>query len=238
MKKNEATIFVFIASIVVGILISMNIKFSSLNSSVFLTIDQYNNEYNKRMSLSKNIRDLEKEYKELKRKLYKYEINVNNQDNIKIQIEEEVLTNNEYLGSVPLIGQGLHIILDDAESFGVVDNYMGSNNIHDLDIAYIINDLRIAGAEAIAVNGNRVLPTSYTTCGGVYIEMDDAKMVAPFYIDVIGNSSTLKEYILSEESHMNMLEIRDIQISIAESESIEVPSYVGEYNFKYAKIKK
>ena len=238
MKKNEATIFVFIASIVLGILISMNIKFSSLNSTVFLTIEQYNAEYNKRMLLSRNIRDLQKETQELEEKLRKYELNSYSQDGIKAQIEEEVNINNVYLGNVPLVGKGVHMVLNDAKSFGLVENYMGSNNIHDSDIWYILNDLRIAGAEAISVNGNRVLPKSYTTCGGVYIEMDEAKMVAPFYIDAIGNSAALMDYILSEESHIKMLEVRDMQISIAESDNIEVPPYVGGYSFKYAKLKK
>ncbi|SHJ66993.1 Uncharacterized conserved protein YlxW, UPF0749 family [Hathewaya proteolytica DSM 3090] len=238
MKKNEATIFVFIASIVVGILISMNIKFSSSNDSIFLSVDEFNEEYNRRNALSKNIRDLKKEYDEAIEKLSKYESNSYNLENIESQINDEVRLNEVYLGHEALVGKGLHITLNDAKSFGIEDDYFGSNNIHDTDLLYLINDLRIAGAEAISINGNRVMPNSYTTCGGVYIEIDGAKMVAPFYIDVIGNPSSLKDYILSDESHMKILDIREMQISISESEEVEIPAYAGDYNFKHGKIKK
>ena len=41
MKKNEGSIFVFIASIVIGLLISLNIHFGTQTETVILNTKQY-----------------------------------------------------------------------------------------------------------------------------------------------------------------------------------------------------
>ncbi len=44
--------------------------------------------------------------------------------------------------------------------------------IHDIDVLRIINDLRGAGAEAIDINGQRVLAISEIKCGGPIIRVN------------------------------------------------------------------
>ncbi len=56
MKNNEATIFVFIASIIVGLLIAMNIGFEGKNN--FLDVKQYDEAYNERTKLYSEINNL------------------------------------------------------------------------------------------------------------------------------------------------------------------------------------
>lgn len=50
MKNNEASTFVFIASIIIGILISMNISFTRTTDRVFLSAKQYQDSYNYKTS--------------------------------------------------------------------------------------------------------------------------------------------------------------------------------------------
>ena len=60
MKNNEATIFVFIASIIIGLLIAMNIGFEG--KSNFLDVKQYNEAYNERSKLYSELNNLKQQY--------------------------------------------------------------------------------------------------------------------------------------------------------------------------------
>lgn len=76
MQTNEATIFLFIASIIVGLLISMNIDLGKSNA--FLDVKQYEIAYNERGDLQRDISNLQGELNELNKKIKKYEYNSQN----------------------------------------------------------------------------------------------------------------------------------------------------------------
>ena len=70
MKNNEATIFVFIASVIIGILISMNIGFKGKIN--FLDVQQYDQAYNERTKLYSQLNNLKQQYYSTNAKLKKY----------------------------------------------------------------------------------------------------------------------------------------------------------------------
>lgn len=236
MKKNEATVFVFIASVIIGILISMNIGFRD-NNKVFLNIDQYNEAYNKRNTLYKEISSLKQQISDSEDKLRKYEYKKNDLASLNKEIKAEVAKNENYYGLTEMEGEGLKITLNDAKENDFNEFYMAMNLVHDVDLWFLINDLRVAGAEAIAINGNRIVSNTYSYCGGTYIEVGGVNIVAPFYIDVIGNKAALKEYLLKGSASVNGFSMRKIQLSITEHESLKVPPYNGDIEFEYAKKK-
>ena len=71
MKNNEATIFVFIASIIIGLLIAMNIGFEGKNN--FLDVKQYDEAYNERTKLYSELNNLKQQYYNANSKLQKYD---------------------------------------------------------------------------------------------------------------------------------------------------------------------
>ncbi|WP_142414843.1 DUF881 domain-containing protein [Hathewaya massiliensis] len=234
MKKSEATVFVFIASVIIGILISMNINFGEKNK-VFLNIDQYNEAYNKRNKLYKDISNLRQDLNNYNKKLNKYDREKNNNTVIREEIAKEMKKNKEYIGMTSMVGEGIKVTLNDASQADFGEYYSAMNLVHDVDIWFLINDLRVAGAEAIAINGQRIVGNTYSYCSGTFIEIKGNKIVAPFYIDVIGNKNTIKEYLLTESFHIKSLtDIRKIQLNIEEWDKVEVPAYEGKLKFKYA----
>ncbi len=73
MRNNEATIFIFIASIAVGILISMNISFKKVNARTFLNVKQYQESLNEKNKLYAEVSNLKEKYNAYYEKLEKYE---------------------------------------------------------------------------------------------------------------------------------------------------------------------
>ena len=46
---------------------------------------------------------------------------------------------------------------------------MGYYIVHDSDLLEVVNELRAAGAEAVAINGVRIIGSSRISCGGLQL---------------------------------------------------------------------
>ena len=164
MKNNEATIFVFIASIIIGLLIAMNIGFEGKNN--FLDVKQYDEAYNERTKLYSELNNLKEQYYNTNSKLKKYDSGDVKKYEVLEEIQKEVSYNNIILGKSDVEGQGVKITLEDGTNN--FDEYPSmAQLIHDADIVKVINDLRNAGAEAISVNGQRIIYDNYGLCAGL-----------------------------------------------------------------------
>lgn len=66
---------------------------------------------------------------------------------------------------------GVTIILEDSSQANVTGNE-ADYLIHDNDLLSVINELRSAGAEAISLNGERILATSEVRCTGAVVTVN------------------------------------------------------------------
>lgn len=226
MKNNEATVFVFIASIILGLLIAMNIGFEGENT--VLDIKQYDVAYNERTKLYSELDNLKKEYYTSYSKLKKYDSGDEKKSEVIKVIQDEISNNNLILGKSDVEGPGIKVTLDDAESY-----VNSSQLIHDADIIQVINDLKNAGAEAISVNGERIIYDNYGFCGGPYINLHGVKIVSPFYINAIGNKDVLYNYLTLEQTYMTLLKTRDVKVNIVEVDNVKIDAYTGYFKYMH-----
>lgn len=233
MRINEANIFLFIATVIIGILISMNLNLSGKNK--FLDVEQYQKAYNERTKLQGQISDLNNQYEELEKKIRGYERFSKDIDEIVEKMEEELTLNEKMLGLTTVKGDGIKITLDDSPEVKVGNKYTGSMLIHNSDLVKVINDLRMAGAEAIMVNNQRVVYDSFAVCVGSSIEVNDIKQIAPFYITAIGNQEVLEKFIETQENHVKTLIFRMCTVNIELVYDVEVPKYNGKWDLNYMK---
>jgi uncharacterized protein YlxW (UPF0749 family) len=237
MKLNETSIFVFIASIIIGLLISLNISFKESSARVVLSADQYQEALNSRSKLYKEIGRLKEEYYENEEKLLKYKSGSTSISKILQELTEEMNKNNLVLGNKDIVGEGLKFTINDAsmefENF-IEDQFTKWLKIvHNTDIMVIINELRNAGAEAISINGQRVISSSEVYCSGPFLRVNGVQLSAPFYINVIGNKEVIKNYMMNENGYLKTLMYRGIQVQVQISEDVKIPAYVGNINYKY-----
>ena len=85
--------------------------------------------------------------------------------------EQELKENNMLLGRTDVTGEGVEILLEDAKDTANSLN-PSEQIIHYDDIQLVINELKNAGAEAIEVNGQRLVSTSAITCEGNIIKIN------------------------------------------------------------------
>lgn len=149
-------------------------------------------------------------------------------------LEEQIKEGNKLLGLTEVTGEGVIVTLKDnatTSSNSIVD----SNDlvVHDMDVLSVINELKNAGAEAIAINDQRLVTTTGIVCDGNVIQINGQKVGAPFEIKAIGLSEQLAA-LSRPGGYLSILQQYGIGAELVKSKSITIPKYTGSINFKYA----
>jgi uncharacterized protein YlxW (UPF0749 family) len=94
-------------------------------------------------------------------------------------------------GAAPLQGPGVMVTLDDSSAGRSPTGDPNDLIVHERDIQTVVNALWSAGAEAVAVNGERLTATSAVRCAGNTLLLHGALHSPPYRIAAIGDPATL-----------------------------------------------
>jgi len=94
-------------------------------------------------------------------------------------------------GSVAVEGAGLRVVLTDAPSDDP-DAEDPDNRVQDIDLQVLVNGLWGAGAEAIAINGQRLTSTTAIRSAGSAVLVDLVALSSPYTVEAIGDSVTMQ----------------------------------------------
>ena len=194
-------------------------KENELRNSVLKWKERYESIYNEEMEKEKELEDLR--------------TSVANQDTDSVQLSENLEQANTLLGYNEISGQGLIITLKDANSSKVVGN-ANDYIVHDGDLLEVVNALKNAGAEAISINGQRIINNTAITCAGNITKINGEKVGSPFEIKAIGLTEKLNGALTMPGGYLELLEDDGVQVEVKEAQNIVIPKYNGIYNFEYA----
>ncbi|WP_353094059.1 DUF881 domain-containing protein [Tissierella praeacuta] len=236
MKRDNPKIILTLFSVIVGVFISTQIKMK-LETYAPVTIKSLQATKAEILSINNEISELNKMIKVKEDELKLLENIAEGDDNIIDFLLDELKYNKVHSGQTALKGPGIVISMyDNPEERS--DGYDLNNDIiHDAYILNIINDLRVAGAEAISINGERVLATSEIKCGGPIIRINGRSSVTPFIIKAIGDPKLLHASVVAPGTYGDILKnVYQIGFETSVEDSIVIPAFTGILNFKYAKI--
>lgn len=150
-------------------------------------------------------------------------------------LETELNQLNKALGKTDVVGEGIVIQLVDKKGELLSDDtYVYAIMADDLSI--IVNELFSAGAEAISINGNRIISSSYIVDIGYteFIKVNGKRIPDNTYvINAIGNPDYLKSAVLGKGGHVDELKELGHETSVEENKRIEIEKYDGEISSKY-----
>lgn len=152
-------------------------------------------------------------------------------------MEKDLAKAETLAGLNDVYGTGIVLTLEDAnvtDTGGQPENYI----IHDYDLRNVVNELKAAGAEAISVNGERIISTTSIRCVGPTIIINNARKSTPFEIKAIGNSDVLENSLNMTGGVLSELKPWKIGINIQKSEKVEIKAYSGVVDFNYATTSK
>ena len=139
-------------------------------------------------------------------------------------------------GMTELTGPGVEVTLSDSNKRIQPGENPNLYVLHDEDILKVINELKAAGAEAIALNGQRLLATSEIRClGPTVLTNKNQRLTPPFVITAIGNPDNLVNALQMRGGVVNQLRFWEIQVMVKSMPNIIVSAYTGQLRFDYAK---
>jgi len=234
-KNNIAVISIGIVCLLMAFLVTMQIKSVIYNHAVTteesLRVEdllvQLNSERAKNENMSEIITSLKSDLQSFKDEAAE---NGEYSKTILNQLDKaEILA-----GLVDVEGTGVTITVKDS----TVKNTIGDANayvIHDSDLLLIINELCDAGAEAISINGERVVSTTEIRCAGATVSVNNSRYAQPFVINAIGDPVNLENALLMRGGVYDTLSTWGLEINIKKVSNVQVPAYIGSLNYKYAK---
>ena len=136
-------------------------------------------------------------------------------------------------GLTDVEGPGVSVILEDSSSSNLTGDE-ADYLIHDSDLLSVINELRSAGAEAISLNGERILATSEVRCTGAVVTVNGRRYAAPYVIFAIGDKDTLYNALTMRSGVVDVLSQWGITVKVAANDLLLIPKYNGSISYEYA----
>ncbi len=199
------------------------------------TISQNHEENNLRAEVLRYKERYENKYKDLERAEAELEKERQNstQNNKELeQKEEEIKKGNKIIGSTEVTGPGVIVTLSDSKKDSSTVLNPNELIVHDVDVLSVINELKNAGAEAISINDQRLVPTSSILCGGNIIDINGEKVGAPFIIKAIGLPEQLSA-LSRQGGYLELLKDASVGVELKKSNNITIPKYTGVISYKY-----
>jgi uncharacterized protein YlxW (UPF0749 family) len=134
-------------------------------------------------------------------------------------------------GTVPVHGVGVRLVLDDSSVKTIPPKEDPELYIvHEYQLRDIVNLLWSAGAEAISINGERVVEPTSIYCVGSTILVNDTRTSPPYEFLVIGDQARL-EGALGDAANLKALKSRiklyGLQFTIQRQREVAVAAYTG-----------
>jgi uncharacterized protein YlxW (UPF0749 family) len=138
-------------------------------------------------------------------------------------------------GLLEVRGPGIQVILDDSQRTlgGSADDLL----VHDYDLRDVINVLWLAGAEAVAVNDERLVQSSSVYCVGSTVMVNDTRLSPPYEVRAIGDPIRLQD-TLRNPGYLEALKARHerlgLTLEFGRVESMTIPAYHGSTQQRFA----
>ncbi|NBG88523.1 DUF881 domain-containing protein [Isachenkonia alkalipeptolytica] len=235
MKNSRDKLIIGITFFFVSFMLVTNIRNTDMNYDFIRldTVEAFNTEISE---TKQEVEDLEEYIEQQRIQLKEYQQALQ-EGTLEEVLAIEVKKQKMYSHLTPLRGPGVTVTLEDSER--ELDEGEDPNNlvIHDLDVLNILNDLRRAGAEALAINGQRVTSQTQIKCQGATITVNDVTYGQPFIIEAIGNPDTLNAAINAPTSYAYILrEYYELPVGSEISDEILIKAFEREPALNYIEI--
>lgn len=154
-------------------------------------------------------------------------------------INQELKDAEEFGGLTDVDGPGVQVTLNDSHKRPAMPGDPLSLNvlIHDADIAQVVNELKVAGAEAVAVNGQRIVSSSTIRCVGPVIQINGVQEAPPYIVQAIGDPAAMYGGINLPNGVLDQLRQQDpAMVHVAKVPRIHLAAFDGSTQMRFAHV--
>nr|WP_297428342.1 DUF881 domain-containing protein [uncultured Actinotalea sp.] len=132
-------------------------------------------------------------------------------------------------GALSVTGPGLVVELDDGALLedGVVDP---DSRVQDVDLKMVVNALWSAGAEAMAVNGQRLTSLTTVRTAGEAIWVNFVPLTAPYRVEAVGDAAAMAARFARSSAAATLVSLESaygITAEVTTEDALELPAGSG-----------
>lgn len=228
--KKEKKIMIITISIMAFILVCvMFMQFKVVNQTDIAQIETMRKD-----ELEEAITEWKEKYEEAYEKLVdtnnkinEYNEKTQSNEETKELVTKELKEAKTNFGLTDVIGDGIVVTLTDTNEM----TYDAE------DLLELVNELRAAGAEAISINGERIVNTSdIVQITSTIIKINSKNISSPFVIKAIGDKTYLKSALTIKNGYYDVKIKNGYEIKIVEENNIKINKYSKSVNLKYIEL--
>ena len=162
--------------------------------------------------------DVNTRYEEVDKTIKEYK-NQEKSDNEKSKLLQAELSQiNLELGKTDVTGEGITITLKETNN---TDTAITAD-----DLLVIVNSLKLAGAEAISINEERVINTTdIVEINNTFIKVNGQRILSPYIIKAIGEQTYLESSLLGNGGYVDELKKNGYEVTIEKNSKINIKKY-------------
>ena len=172
--------------------------------------------------------EVEEKLAETQLKISEYNEKIEKNEQSSELLDEELAQSNLLLGKTNVVGDGVVITLKDNDE----------KSIEATDLLTLVNELRLAGAEAISINDKRIINmTEIVDVNAIMI--NEERVVSPYIVKAIGDQTYLSSALsLKTSGFIDAYNQKGKTVEMTKEKNINILAYSSkksQLQFKYAK---
>ena len=227
MNKEKKIISITIGLICFIIVYVMMIQFKTVRQTDISGIE-YMRETELRDALANwktKYEEVNLQIEDVNKKIQEYEEKRESDEETQKLLADDLLNANMILGKTDVEGQGIILTIQDN----------GEQSVTYSNILEIVNELNMAGAEAISINDERIISMTEFTSVGNFILINNKRTASPYTIKAIGDQTYLQSALNIKGGLIDNYKSLGYNVKLEVKNNIEIKKYNGEMILKYIK---
>lgn len=230
IKKGKITMIITAGIACFALVLVMTMQFKIVNEADITSIENM-----RESELSTELanwrtryEEVSSQYEETQSMIEEYKNNKESNQETNNLMNSELEQINMTLGKTDVEGEGIVIIINETENEEV-------EAITSDDLLLIVNALKLAGAEAISINDQRIINMSdivYIDAAGV-IRVNGERILAPYQIKAIGDSSYLESSLIGNGGVVDDMKKKGQDVIIEKENNVTIYKYNEDIETKY-----
>lgn len=231
MKKEKIVMSVIIGMVCILLVAVMFAQFRTVEETDITGIETAREEELRTMisSWKEKYEETAQKVEETNQKINEYKEKAASVEETKTLLDEELNQTNMLVGKTDVTGEGVIISLIDNEN----------KQIEDTDLLSLINELKLAGAEAISINDKRIVNMTEIVMVNDTILINEERVTSPYTVKAIGNQKYLSSALsLKNSGYIDKYTSLGKTINMSLEKNIKILEYNSNNNlmeFRYAK---
>ena len=228
MKKGKVTMTIIIGLMCLMLTTVIFIQFKTIKQTDITSLENMREEELRTeiSTVKQKTEEISKQIEETDLKISEYKETITTDKQASELLAEELEQQNNILGKNSVQGSGVVITLTDTRAQKITAE----------DLRELLNELKIAGAEAISINGHRIVYDSYIVdIGNTYIRINGQEgMVSPYEVKAIGNPTYLESGLSKKQyGYIDTKLEEGKDITLVRKDNILINAYTGNLDMEY-----